>query len=161
MNYSRRQLEAMGEPLGDSVTREEAGRRIYGGGGSSSSSSSNSTTTTNIDKRQVNDNGAVGVTSDSSTVNVSVLDNGAIDKAIDLAKSGTTGAYQGISELLGFAKDVIKLQDESAKLISKSAENVGDAYQTANEMSSGQKQLATVGLVVAGVVGFVALKGKH
>lgn len=36
MNLSRRQLEAFGEPLGDSVTRKEAGRIIYGGGGSTS-----------------------------------------------------------------------------------------------------------------------------
>jgi hypothetical protein len=33
MSYSRRQLEAFGEPLGDSATRKEAGRIIYGGGG--------------------------------------------------------------------------------------------------------------------------------
>ena len=33
MNYSRRQLEAFGEPLGESVTRREGGRIIYGGGG--------------------------------------------------------------------------------------------------------------------------------
>ena len=33
MSYSRRQLEAFGEPLGDSVTRNEGGRIIYGGGG--------------------------------------------------------------------------------------------------------------------------------
>ena len=33
MNYSRRQLEAMGEPLGESVTRLKPGGRIYGGGG--------------------------------------------------------------------------------------------------------------------------------
>jgi len=35
MSYSRRQLEALGEPLGESVTRKEGGRIIYGGGGSS------------------------------------------------------------------------------------------------------------------------------
>ena len=35
MSYSRRQLEAFGEPLGDSVTRKESGRVIYGGGGGS------------------------------------------------------------------------------------------------------------------------------
>lgn len=33
MNYSRRQLEAFGEPLGDSVTRAKPGGRIYGSGG--------------------------------------------------------------------------------------------------------------------------------
>jgi len=36
MNYSRRQLEALGEPLGECVTRKEGGRIIYGGGGGSS-----------------------------------------------------------------------------------------------------------------------------
>ncbi len=35
MSYSRRQLYAMGEPLGDSATRHKVGGRIYGGGGSS------------------------------------------------------------------------------------------------------------------------------
>jgi hypothetical protein len=43
MSYSRRQLEAFGEPLGDSVTRKEGGRTIYGGGGSSSSAPSEQT----------------------------------------------------------------------------------------------------------------------
>lgn len=32
MSYSRRQLYAMGEPLGECVTRKEGGRIIYGGG---------------------------------------------------------------------------------------------------------------------------------
>lgn len=40
MSYSRRQLEAFGEPLGDSVTRKEGGRIIYGGGGGSSAPAS-------------------------------------------------------------------------------------------------------------------------
>lgn len=39
MNYSRRQLEVLGEPLGESVTRLKPGGRIYGGGGSSTPSS--------------------------------------------------------------------------------------------------------------------------
>lgn len=34
MNYSRRQLYALGEPLGESVTRLKPGGRVYGGGGS-------------------------------------------------------------------------------------------------------------------------------
>ena len=44
MNYSRRQLEAFGEPLGESVTRREAGRTIYGGGGGGSSAPATQTT---------------------------------------------------------------------------------------------------------------------
>ena len=34
MSYSRRQLYALGEPLGESVTRLKPGGRVYGGGGS-------------------------------------------------------------------------------------------------------------------------------
>ena len=37
MSYSRRQLYALGETLGECVTRKEGGRVIYGGGGSSPS----------------------------------------------------------------------------------------------------------------------------
>lgn len=33
MSYSRRELYAMGEPLGDGATRKEGGRIIYGDGG--------------------------------------------------------------------------------------------------------------------------------
>lgn len=43
MSYSRRQLEAMGEPLGESVTRKEGGRIIYGGGGSAPSQQTQTT----------------------------------------------------------------------------------------------------------------------
>jgi hypothetical protein len=39
MSYSRRQLEALGEPLGECVTRKEGGRVIYGGGGGGGGSS--------------------------------------------------------------------------------------------------------------------------
>ena len=45
MNYSRRQLEAFGEPLGESVTRAKPGGRIYGGGGSAPSTPTNQTVT--------------------------------------------------------------------------------------------------------------------
>jgi len=37
--YSRRELYAAGEPMGDSATRSEAGRRILGGGGGGSGTS--------------------------------------------------------------------------------------------------------------------------
>jgi hypothetical protein len=39
MSYSRRQLYAMGEPLGESITHKSAGRIIYGGGGGGGGSS--------------------------------------------------------------------------------------------------------------------------
>ena len=39
MSYSRKQLEAFGEPFGESATRKEAGRVIYGSGGGGGGSS--------------------------------------------------------------------------------------------------------------------------
>jgi hypothetical protein len=47
MSYSRRELYAMGEPLGESVTRKEGGRIVYGGGGGGGPTSS-TTNTSNI-----------------------------------------------------------------------------------------------------------------
>ena len=47
MSYSRRQLEALGEPLGDSATHVKPGGhgRIYGGGGSGGGGGGNTTST--------------------------------------------------------------------------------------------------------------------
>lgn len=48
MTYSRRELYAMGEPLGDSATRKVAGKIIYGGGGGGSQPTNTTQTTTTI-----------------------------------------------------------------------------------------------------------------
>jgi hypothetical protein len=45
MSYSRRQLEALGEPLGESVTRKEGGRIVYGSGGGGGGSGTQTTVT--------------------------------------------------------------------------------------------------------------------
>lgn len=159
MSYSRRQLYALGEPLGNSATSAKpGGGTLCGGGGDSSSSSSQATTTTNLDKRQVVDNGGLGVSSDSSTVTVNTLDNGAINQAIDLSKTGTTQAYTGLDHLLGFASEVLKLENNSQQLISQSAANVGDAYKTAQDMTSGNRMLVAGGLILAGIVALNAMK---
>jgi hypothetical protein len=49
-SYSRRELYALGETLGDSVTRKEGGRIVYGGGGSGGGGqpTQNTTVNTNI-----------------------------------------------------------------------------------------------------------------
>ena len=46
MNYSRKQLYALGEPFGDSATRLKPGGRVYGGGGSSGGQPADTTQTT-------------------------------------------------------------------------------------------------------------------
>jgi hypothetical protein len=46
--YSRRELYALGEPLGEAVTRKENGRVIYGGGGGGGQPTKSEVTQTNI-----------------------------------------------------------------------------------------------------------------
>jgi hypothetical protein len=48
MNYSRRQLYALGEPLGESVTRLKPGGRVYGGGGGGNSTPEKTTQTIDL-----------------------------------------------------------------------------------------------------------------
>ena len=48
MSYSRRQLYAMGEPIGDSVTRRKAGGVILGDGGGGGQPTSTSTSTSTL-----------------------------------------------------------------------------------------------------------------
>lgn len=48
MTYSRRQLEALGEPFGESATRLKPGGRIYGGGGQPSQPEKQTVTQTSI-----------------------------------------------------------------------------------------------------------------
>lgn len=88
-------------------------------GGDSSSSSSNQTTTTNVDKRQVVDGQGLGVSSDSSTVNVSQLDGGAIDSAFNFASSGLDSAARMMLETM-------KRQSETEKAALTFASNVND-----------------------------------
>jgi hypothetical protein len=47
-SYSRRELYALGEPLGESVTRKEGGRVIYGGGGGGGQQPSEQKNVTNM-----------------------------------------------------------------------------------------------------------------
>jgi hypothetical protein len=81
--------------------------RLHGGGdgGGSSSSNSTTTTTTNVDRRQVVDNGAVGITSDGGTVNISntktdygviAASAGLLDEAISALTASTAAAGNAI-----------------------------------------------------------------
>lgn len=124
----------------------------FGGDSSSSSSSSTSTTTQNTDRRQVVDNGGVGISSDTSTVSVTLTDRDAVKQAIDLSKTSSELAYGNLSQLLGFAK-------QGLELANKNAGAVGDAFKTAAEISSGQKMLVTGGLLIAGLVAIKTFKG--
>lgn len=131
-----------------------------GGGGGSSSSSSTSSNTTNLDKRLVVDGGSVGVSSDSSTVNVSALDGGAIDKAgtVTMAALSTVQANdaiqgQNLGQVIGLAGDLFKGGFEALKT---SQGQVNTAYQVAQQQQNDKTTLPN-NYLIAGGVALVAL----
>lgn len=131
------------------------------GGGGSSSSNSTATKTTNTDKRLVVDNGAVGVSADSSNVTVNALDNGAVKNAFDFATNASNNSTLTMTQALQLAKSDLKVVSQNAQLVSQSAAGVAAAYQNVGQISSGQQYLIMGVLLIGGVVAVMAIrKGK-
>lgn len=157
---SKRQLYALGEPLGESVTRSKAGGGYVcgGGGGGSSSSSSNQTITETTDKRMVVDTG-IGISSDSSTISVQALDAGIVNKALETVAAADATAGEGFTKLLTLAD---KLFDAGGELIENTS---GTAMQAVQMASSAQNdaqgkidQKTILILAAAGVAAAYAFK---
>lgn len=126
---------------------------------SSSSSSSNSTQTTNVDKRQVVDGNGVGVTSDSSTVNVNttMTDLGAIQGALKSLDSGNALNGQNFDSVLTLAD---KLFTGGFDLMNKSAANVSAAYATQQSQAGGSFDNKTIAIIAVAGAAAWALKGR-
>lgn len=129
-----------------------------GGGGGSSSSSSNTTTTNTTDKRMVVDTG-VGVSTEHSTVNVTTLDAGIVNKALDTVAAADATAGEGFGKLLTLAD---KLFDAGGKLVentSATALQAVDAANTARNDAEGRIDQKTILiLAAAGVAAAYAMK---
>lgn len=147
MTYSKRRLYQLGEPLGDSATRREAGRVIYGGGGGGSSSSQANTTNTtqNTDMRVVGGNNSTNVSAQNSTVNVT--DAGAVASAFGFANTVTQNAFD-------FAH---ASQIDTSKTVADALGQVQAAYSTAK--AGEQKIFAGAALAIVGVVAAIAMRG--
>lgn len=127
-----------------------------GGGGSSSSSSSQSTTTTNVDKRQVVDNGAVGVSSDSSTVNVTTTDMGSIKAALQYAAENNQGLATAFDHLLaatiqleGMTTGTLKANNDLATQLAGTASDQAKAASTS--LTQNQALIIAAGAALAWV----------
>lgn len=146
-----------------------------GGPSEKNSSSSSTTSTTNqvFDRRQVIGEGAIGLASDSSTINVTnqTLDNGIVNSALGTvndalaaisANDATNG--QGFSQLLTLAD---RLFQGGGEILSKTADTTlaqVAALNTAQNDSTGKIDQKTI-MVAVGVAGAVAIayatsKGK-
>ncbi|MCK9991397.1 MAG: hypothetical protein RugAbin2_02411 [Rugosibacter sp.] len=125
--------------------------------GGSKSSSSSSNQTINTDKRLVVDGGGVGVSSDSSTVNVTQTDLGAIGRAFDFATTSGANVVTTLDKVLGIADTVLK---GSLASVQSTNSVVSQAYETAKNTTSGAiDQKTMIVMAIAGAVVFVA-RGK-
>ena len=111
----------------------------------SKSEQKSTTTTTNVDKRQVVDGGSVGLTLDGNGNSVQVLDGGAIDASFEFAG-------ESLEQMMDLAGRVLDAQEKGTALAHQAASSVGEAYKTAQEISSGQRMLVAGGLIIAGIV---------
>lgn len=130
-------------------------------GGKSSSSSSSSSSTQNVDRRVVADNQATAISSDASTINITATDSGAVNAAIDLAKTGTDAASQNYLALLGLTEGILV---ETSKVIDKNASAAADAYTKAQSSVTGatdDRKLLMIGALLVGGVVAVKAFGKH
>lgn len=145
-------------------------------GDSSSDASQTSNESTEYQDNRVVADGGVGVSGDGSSAfmssstdshnstTVNVTDGGAFDVASSaiqamqaIGESSMTNSTAGLGQILGFGRDLLSLTKNEQEMISKTQQGVEAAYKTAASISTGQENIVKVGLVVAGVVGFVAL----
>lgn len=172
-DISRRELYAMGEPLGDGATRRKlGGGYICGIGGKSKSSSS--TTTNNADNRVAVQGGFGLSSSDGNTFNVT--DGGIVSRALDsvdlsnAANYGTTSRAldsidlsgkrlnDGFQSLIDAATGIF---NDGQSLIGQTQKSVADAYSTAQtDAAGGIDQKTIIVLAVAGAVALYAIKRK-
>lgn len=122
----------------------------------SSSSSSTSSTTTNVDRRQVVGEGAIGLASDNSTINLNTLDAGIVNKALDTVAAADATNGQGFSTLLTLAD---KMFTKGGTILEKTADTTMAqvaALTTAQNDQKGAIDQKTI-MVLAGVAGAVAV----
>lgn len=88
MNLTRRELYALGEPIGQSCTQAKPGSRgrVYGGGGGGSSSSSTNQTF-NTDKRLITGEGSIGLSLDDSLSLINLEDNDSFSSSLTDSRS--------------------------------------------------------------------------
>ncbi len=79
-------------------------------GGDSGSSSSVTNQTSNIDRRVVNEAGAIGVTADNSTISVNVTDQGSVAAASEIATHAIDETAASFAQLLSSASDATRAQ---------------------------------------------------
>lgn len=134
------------------------------GGGNSTSSTTNQTL--NTDRRQVVDGGSLGLSSDSSTINITSLDAGAISDAKEIAVSALTNNATNAGKLLDTAALLFSSQQKALDVSATLANSL--AAKTSGTEDAGlatpdtinTKMKATALAAVAAVAALAYFKGK-
>jgi len=153
MSFSRRQLYALGEPLGDSATRAKPGGGYVcgGGGGSRSSQTSN-----NYDQRVAVQDG-VGLSASNGNV-ISITDGGIVKDALNAVNISTAVNGDGFSKLLDVTQNIF---NRSEALIGQTQKSVADAYSQAQTDAKGTIDNRTIMVIaVAGMAAFAYANRK-
>lgn len=157
MNISRRDLYAMGEPLGDSATSPKlGGGYVCGGGGSRSSSTQQ---TINTDKRVVTESG-FGLSGDSNQIAITTTstDPTIVARALQTVDVNNATNAQGFTALLDAASDLF---NRGENLIGQTQSAVADAYGQAQLNKAGTIDNRTIiVLAVAGAAALYAINRK-
>jgi hypothetical protein len=131
-----------------------------GGGGKESptdQSSHATTTTTQIDRRQVVDNGGIGIAGESAVINV--LDAGAIDKPFAFANANDQELTKNLDNQLGFARNIfesgLSVLDKAGQQVQLQTQLVAKAYDNAQGDGTA-KTVLTVAAIAS--VALVAVK---
>ena len=85
------------------------------------------------------------------------LSGDAIKSVVSMGKTSTDMVAASMKELLGFGADALDFVQDFGGIVKSSNDGVAQAYKTAASISSGQENIVKVGLVVAGIIGLVAL----
>lgn len=136
------------------------GSSLFGSGGDSSKdttqTTATTTNTTSIDKRQVVDGQGVGVSSDQSTVNVSLLDENAVNHAIDLTNTVGAGAVDAYKALLAAT---VALAGNGLTAVNANTD-LAKQLATPEVQSAQASQTVKYGAIAAVVVvGYMMMKG--
>lgn len=132
MNYSKRQLEALGEPLGESVTREKPGGfgRIYGSGGGGGAQTS-TTYTSNLPKfLEPQAEAAIGAATQEyfNTEDVTDPETGAVTKRITGVKPFVPYSTNMQDYVAGFSPIQQQVQYEAANMYRPEGYGMGTQY---------------------------------
>lgn len=141
----------------DELNPCKAGRRTYWKGGGSSSSNETTTTTTSTDKRQVVDNSSIGVSSDSSTVNVYATDDGAVKQAIELTGGVAEGALNGYRALLAAT---VALASSSEKTLQANTDLANTLASQPVKNQEAQNTMKYGLIAVAGLAAYTFMRKK-